>query len=163
MGFVLVGHSERRKMGETDEIVNKKAKSAVNEGMTAVICIGEEKHDSQGEYLSVLRDQITLALKDISKKFIDHVIVAYEPIWAIGAKSSMNSRDIHETSIFIKKVLRDLYGISGDGVRILYGGAVGVDNAKSIVGDGFVDGLLVGRESLKAKSFVEIGKQVESI
>jgi triosephosphate isomerase len=102
-------------------------------------------------------------MQDVSRKLLHHIIVAYEPVWAIGSASAMTPREVHEMSIFIRKVLRDLYGPLSDSVRVLYGGAVTAENAGEIVRDGFVSGLLVGRESLKPKNFVEIIKAVDSI
>ena len=161
--FVILGHSERRAMGESDIVINKKVRATVGEGMTAVICIGEKTRDHSGEYLDFVRKQIIEGLRDISKKALDRVIVVYEPIWAVGAKEATHPREIHEMSIFIRKVLREIYGISADSVRILYGGDVTPDNVLEIVRDGNVSGVLVGRESLKPKDFVEIIKIVDSI
>ncbi len=159
--FVIVGHSERRSRGETDEIVNKKLLSVINEGMTAIICIGEKVRDTNGEYLNLIKQQLTLGMKDVSKKLLDHLVVAYEPIWAVGAKDAMNARDVHEMAIFIKKVLRDMFGILSDGIRILYGGAVNEFNCNDIVKGDFVHGFLIGRESLKSDSFIKIIKLVD--
>lgn len=161
--YVIIGHSERRKMGETDEIVNKKVKAVINSKMNAIVCIGESVRDHGGEYFDFIKNQIILALKDVSKKAIENVVIAYEPIWAIGAKEAMSSRDLHEMSIFIRKVLKDLYGPFADDVRILYGGSVDKGNAESLVKEGNVSGLLVGRESLKTKNFIELIKAVDSI
>jgi triosephosphate isomerase len=163
VSYVIVGHSERRAMGETDEIVNKKVKRVVGAGMTAILCIGEKVHDSHGEYLHFIKQQLIDGLKDISKNSLDRVVVAYEPIWAIGAKEAMKAGDIHEVSIFIKKILRDMYGVMSGDVRVLYGASVSVFNVSEIMQGDFVEGLLVGRESLKAKDFVEIIKAVDSI
>lgn len=161
--YSIVGHSEKRKLGDTDEIVNKKVINALNSGLKVIICIGEEKRDHSGEYLSFIKKQIFLALKDVSKKDIENIVIAYEPIWAIGAKEPMNTSEIHEMSIFIRKILREIYGILGDDIKILYGGSVFLENAKSIMVDGFVHGLLIGRESLNAKNFLELIKDIDKI
>jgi triosephosphate isomerase len=161
VSFVIIGHSERRIMGETDEMINKKVLSVVNEGMTAVLCIGEKVHDNNGEYLEFIKNQIMSGLKDVSKKLLDHIVIAYEPIWAIGAKEAMSPQDVHEMSIFIKKVLRDMFGTISDSVRILYGGAVNNFNCEDIIKGNYVQGFLVGRESLKPKNFIEIIKIVD--
>lgn len=163
VSFIIVGHSERRKMGESDELINKKVKSVVNSGMTAIVCVGESLRDHHGDYFNFIKHQIISALKDISKKSLDRVVIAYEPIWAIGAKQSMSPEDLLETSIFIKKVLKDMYGAMSEGVRILYGGSVDRANCNRLVRDGNVSGLLIGRESLRAKDFVEIIKFVDLI
>lgn len=163
VSHVIVGHSERRALGETDEMVNKKVRSVVGEGMTAIVCIGEKSRDNHGDYFEFIKQQIISDLHDVSKRQLDHVVIAYEPVWTIGSNHAMTTRDIHEMSIFIRKVLRDIYGPLADVVKILYGGSVTKFNAGEIVRDGFVQGLLVGRESLKAKNFLEIIKIVDTV
>jgi triosephosphate isomerase len=158
--YVIVGHSERRAMGETDEIVNKKVLAVTGEGMTAILCVGEKIRDKQGDYFAVVREQIVSDLRNFNRKYLDHLVIAYEPIWAIGASGAMSTRDIHEMFIFIKKVLREIFNTLGDSVRILYGGSVSPENAGEIIRDGFVQGLLVGRDSVNAKNFAEIIKEV---
>lgn len=163
ISYIIVGHSERRKMGETDEIVSKKIQAVLRGGMKPILCIGESVHDEEGEYLNFIKNQITKALTGISKGIISDVIIAYEPIWAVGAKSAMSPRDIHETTLYIKKCLREMFGSYSESVTILYGGDVTIENSKAIIAEGFVDGLLVGRESLIASDFSEIIKQVDSV
>jgi triosephosphate isomerase (TIM) len=163
VSHVIVGHSERRARGETDEIVNKKVRAVVGEGMTAIVCVGERVRDQHGDYFSSIREQILFALKDISKKLLDHVVIAYEPVWAIGASAAMTPQDLHEMSIFIRKTLREPFGSLADGIAILYGGSVTAENATPIVRDGHVQGLLIGRESLKPKEFIKIIKTVDAI
>ncbi len=163
VGYVIVGHSERRKMGESDEEINKKIRSVVDYGMTAIICVGEAVRDHNGEYLNFIKNQIYSGLKNIDKKNLSQVVVAYEPIWAVGAKEAMSPRDVHEMSLFIKKVLKDMFGDYSSLVSVLYGGAVDRVNAETLVRDGDVAGLLIGRQSLVAKDFVEIIKIVDSI
>ncbi len=162
VSHVILGHSERRAKGETNEIINKKVRSVVGEGMTAIVCVGESVRDTEGIYLHILRSQIVAALYEVNKKLLDHVVIAYEPIWAIGAKVAMNSRDVHEISIYIKKVLREMYGPLGDSVRILYGGSVDSTNAREIVYEGNVGGLLVGRASLVPKDFSLIVREIDT-
>ena len=150
-------------MGETDEIVNKKVKAVVGEGMKAIVCIGESVRDKNGDYLNFIKQQILFSLRDVSRKLLDQVVIAYEPIWAIGAKEAISPIDLLETSIFIKKVLKDSFGVYADGIRIIYGGDADRVNSDRLVREGGVSGLLIGRESLKAKDFVEIIKLVDSI
>jgi len=163
VSFVILGHSERRKMGETDALINKKVKAVIGQGMTAIICVGESSRDSHGNYFGFIKEQILSSIRDIPKKSLSNIIIAYEPIWAVGAKEAMNATDLLEISIFIKKVLKDYCGDISDDIRILYGGAVDRVNADVLVRDGNVSGLLIGRESLKAKDFVEIIKLVDNI
>ncbi len=152
----IIGHSERRKMGETDEAVNKKVLVALASKITPIICIGETTRDDEGKYLSVIKDQIHQALNGVSKANLSKIVIAYEPVWAIGAATAMDAHDIHQMSIFIKKTLIELYVTKSVSVPLLYGGAVEPGNALGIMKDGEVDGLLVGRQGLDPKSFGEI-------
>ncbi len=162
--YVIVGHSERRKMGETDEAVAKKAAAAIGTDLTAVVCVGENVRDTQGEYLEFLKNQIKNSLGKIQRRNLRSLVIAYEPVWAIGATEAMTPADIHEMSIFIKKILADMFGQEeAFKVPILYGGAVNFRNARDIVALGEVDGLLIGRESLNPPGFVEILKTIDTI
>jgi triosephosphate isomerase (TIM) len=161
--YVILGHSERRKMGESDELINKKVRAVVGGGMTAIICVGESVRDNNGNFYNFIKQQIIFSLKDVSKKSLNQVVIAYEPIWAVGAKEAVSPRDLHEMSIFIKKVLRDLCGAFSESVRIIYGGDADKVNADVLVRDGNVSGLLVGRESLRVKDFIEIIKLIDSL
>lgn len=163
ISHVILGHSERRKMGETDEIIVRKVSAVLRAGQTPILCIGESVHDDEGEYLSFLKNQLTNSLAGISKGMISDVVIAYEPIWAVGGKLAMSPRDVHETTLYIKKCLREMFGSYAESVFILYGGSVNLENAGEIIHDGFVDGLLIGKESLEADDFSEIIKKIDSI
>ncbi len=164
--YTLVGHSERRKMGETDEDVNNKIKASLRAIITPIICIGEEKRDEAGEYLKFLKDQLVDSLQGLPKTSIKDIVVAYEPVWAIGKEATriITSKEIFETSIFIKKVLSDIYDTkSVPPTKILYGGSVDEKNIEEILKNGGVDGVLVGRASLDPKKFNEILKKTEGL
>jgi triosephosphate isomerase len=162
--YVIVGHSERRKMGETDEDVSKKVRVLLDENIQPILCVGEAEHDQGGLYLDILKAQIKNSLAKVQKKYAGNIIIAYEPIWAIGAKESMDPKIIHEMSIFIKKVLSDIFGHDeAMSTPILYGGSVNFRNAGDIISLGKVDGLLVGRESVNTPGFVELLKTVDII
>jgi triosephosphate isomerase len=162
--FVIVGHSEQRKRGDTDEIVAARLKAVLDEGLVPILCIGESVRDESGAYLKDLKDQIKKSCGDILKKSARTIIVAYEPIWAIGAAEAMKPEDVYETSLFIKKVFADLFGADmGLKVTVLYGGAVTYRNAPDIITIGKVDGLLVGRESVNAPGFVALMKEVDRV
>lgn len=169
LSHVILGHSERRAVvngcGETDELVNKKVVAAIKAGLTVVLCVGETERDPDGEYLKHISSQIKIALKGITKKDLARIVVAYEPIWAIGkhALRAASAEDALEVSILIKKTLADLYGKEGGVVAILYGGSVDVKNAWEFLTKSHVDGLLVGRASLDPKVFGEILKSADSI
>lgn len=162
--YVLLGHSERRSMGETDEVIAKKLASALRSGLTSIVCVGEKERDSQGAYLEPLREQIQRSLDGIARKDLKKLVIAYEPVWAIGAKEAMTPALIYEMTIFIKKVLSDLFD-QEDAVKvpILYGGSVNFRNAGEIMSQGQVDGLLVGRESINPPGFVELLKVVDEV
>ncbi len=162
--YVIVGHSEQRKRGDTDAVVSKKMKIVLDSGMIAVVCVGEAARDSGGLYLEDLKNQIKNSFADIPKKYAGDIVIAYEPIWAIGAQEAMLTDQIYETSLFIKKVFSDVYGVqNGLRVKVLYGGSVTFRNAMDIVTVGKIDGLLVGRESVNASGFIELLKAVDSV
>jgi triosephosphate isomerase len=166
VSYVIVGHSERRILGETDEMVNKKIKAVLNSRMVPILCIGEEEHDSSGVYLSFLSNQIKSAFKGISRSDFEKVIIAYEPIWAIGkgAKDSMDATKLHETVLYIQKILGELYGREGSlKSRIIYGGSVKEENALDLIVNGEVKGFLIGGASLKAETFNPILKIVDGL
>lgn len=162
--YVLVGHSERRKIGDTDEIVSKKLVLSINAGLIPILCVGEEIRDEGGAYLETLKKQIKESLFGIAKKYAGTIIMAYEPVWAIGAKQAMISSQICEMAIFVKKVFADVFGAeAGMKVKVLYGGSVNKNNADDIIRAGKVDGLLVGRDSIDVSSFSELLKIVDRI
>lgn len=158
VSHVIIGHSERRKMGENNAVVNEKLLSALKDGFISIVCIGEDRRDLDGFYLTTLAKQIEEALSKVQKKFAQNVLIAYEPVWAIGkdSKGPATPADVLEIVLYIKKVLHRLWGKEGAKVRVLYGGSVDAKNAKEFVVGGGVDGLLVGRESLNAKAFSEL-------
>ena len=162
VSHVIIGHSERRKLGETDEIVSRKAVAAISAGLCPIICIGETVRDADGAYLGVIKEQIKKSLADIPKSAGSKIIIAYEPIWAIGAKEAMKPEQIRETALFIKKVIADIFGReTAFDLPILYGGSVNWRNASDIIRIGGVQGLLVGRESVNVPGFVELAKAVD--
>lgn len=162
--YIILGHSERRAIGETDEIIAKKVNLALELGIHPILCVGEKEHDTQGVYLDTLKTQIKNSLDKVPKKLINELIIAYEPVWAIGAKEPMTTGVINEMVIFIKKVISDIYGQeNGKSTPILYGGSVSFRNAQDIMENGGVNGLLVGRESINPQGFVELLKVVDSV
>lgn len=159
--YVIVGHSERRAIGETNEMVNKKIKMALTNGLSAILCIGEHERDSSAEYLSFLKEELTVGLQSISKAQLKHLVIAYEPLWAIGKSKddAMRPEQVHEMVIFIRKILVEQFGKpAAMAVSVLYGGSVEAENAEELLKHGEVSGFLVGHASLQAKSFNEILK-----
>jgi len=166
VSYIIVGHSERRAMGEKNEDINKKVIATLKEGLTPVLCIGESKRDSSAKYLSFVEEQIRECLAKVPKSKIGNVVIAYEPIWAIssgdGKGETATPADAYEMKLFIEKVLTDLYGRSyARKVRIIYGGSVNEKNATEMFEEGEVDGFLVGGASLKADRFSSIVQQVQ--
>ena len=159
--YCIVGHSERRKMGENSELISKKAQRLIDCDITPIICVGEGERDPDSVYLNKISDQIKASIPSIESNKQTHFIIAYEPIWAIGAPEPMNISDIHETTIFIRKVLSDIFGREkAIKIPVLYGGAVNKTNAKQIIDESKVDGFIIGRESLNPSDFIELVKSI---
>lgn len=157
--FVIVGHSERRAYGETNEIVNKKVIASLKAGLNVILCIGESKRDSHALYLKFLTEELESALSGVSRKELANLIVAYEPIWAIGksAKDAISSHEMHEMYIFVKKTITEIFDKkSAAKVPVLYGGSAEPDNAEMLLAQSEIDGFLVGRASLNAEKFSKI-------
>lgn len=160
--YVIVGHSEQRALGETDEEVQKKVQAVLKEDLVAVVCVGEDKRDAHGNYLSLVEKQLRVAVQGVPKNKLNRLAITYEPVWAISTKKKghvATPHDAHEMKLFIQKVLADMYGRNAiDKVRILYGGSVNKRNVEDLIRDGEVDGFLVGGASLRAGEFAEIVK-----
>jgi triosephosphate isomerase len=158
--YVILGHSEKRALGETDEVVAAKIKKTLKANLVPILCVGEKERDEHGHYLRFIEDQIYNSLAKVTKKEISKIVIAYEPIWAIGkGKKALDSHEVHQMTIFIKKILAGIFGkkIALE-IPVLYGGSVDADNSFEIVKDGEVDGLLVGRSSLNPHLFGDILK-----
>ena len=161
--YVIVGHSERRKyFGETDETVHKKLKAVLEAKLNPILCIGEsQKERNQGKTETVLRKQLQGALNHLTTKSLNHLIVAYEPIWAIGTGKPCDPEEAQKVSSLIRKIISKVCNSSlSKSIRILYGGSVNSKNAGPFVEKAGLQGLLVGGASLDAKEFVKIIKAV---
>jgi triosephosphate isomerase len=155
--FAIIGHSERRKLGETNDMVNKKVLLALKNKLTPIICIGEDTRDEEGKYLGLIKEQLETSLKGVSRNALGDTIIAYEPVWAIGATKAMEAREVHEMTIYITKTVMDIYKTKTRlEVPVLYGGAVDPTNAHGILTEGEAGGLLIGRVSLDPEGFGEI-------
>lgn len=156
---VIIGHSERRQyFGETDETVNRKIRAALKEGLTVLFCIGETLDEREAEKTFViLKRQLSAGLAGISKEQLNYIIIAYEPVWAIGTGRTATDKQAQEAHFFIREYISGIYDKeTSDAVRILYGGSVKPENIKSLMSQPDVDGALVGGASLKAVSFAAI-------
>jgi triosephosphate isomerase len=156
--FVILGHSERRRIfGETDEMINKKVLMALKEKLIPILCIGEtEKERRSGKTFQVLNRQLKKGIENLShhknqRSNIFNIILAYEPVWAIGTKNPCDPESAKKVLLFLRKILTK--------TPILYGGSVNSENARDYIRAGF-NGLLVGGASLRAKEFVEIAKKI---
>lgn len=164
---VIIGHSERRSMGESDDLVNKKINSCLKENITPILCVGERKRDGSGHYFSFVEKQLRAAYSGITRAKVEKIIIAYEPVWAIskgdGKGKTATAGDAHEMKLFIQKTLSDIYERNFvRKVQILYGGSVNEKNAEVLLKEGEVDGFLVGGVSLRADEFSHIVKIAES-
>lgn len=152
---VIIGHSERRQyFHETDETVNRKIRKAREHGFHVIFCIGESLEEREsGRTMEIIDREVTGGLKDLS---LDGIVIAYEPIWAIGTGKTATPEQAQEVHRFIREKLTSLYGSEADGMRILYGGSVTPENIRVLMSCPDVDGALVGGASLKADSFAKI-------
>lgn len=164
--YVIIGHSERRAAGENGEMINQKIKTAIKAGLEVILCVGEKERDQHGKYLGVLEAQLKEALDKIPSRLADKIIIAYEPVWAIGKNATgvETPEGFRHNAIYIKKVLSGLVGKKrAMEIPVLYGGSADAKNAASFLGEGQADGLLVGRASLNPRDFGEILRQAESL
>jgi triosephosphate isomerase len=161
--YAIVGHSERRAVGDNDTIVSEKLLRALAHDLTPILCIGEHERDSEGRYLTSIREQITQDLAALSPKERMRVIVAYEPLWAIGktATDAIDQRDLGEMILYIRKVLAELLpGKSSAKSLVLYGGSVEPANIRALAGASGVDGFLIGHASVDPQMFSALVKEL---
>ncbi len=159
--YVIIGHSERRQyFGETDEGVNKKINRALYHNLTPIFCIGETlRQREEGATFKMIRGQVEKGLDGLSEGAMSSVVMAYEPVWAIGTGKTATPGQAEEVQGYIRAVLRESYGREVfDSVRILYGGSVTPENIGSLMKEPDIDGALVGGASLQVDSFVKIIK-----
>lgn len=159
--YVVLGHSERRAIfKESSDLVSKKVKAAVKKGLKPILCIGETKEERvSGKTEAILKEQLTGSLNGITKEEMASIVIAYEPVWAIGTGLTATPAQAQDAHAYVRKLLADMYD---DGVskktRIQYGGSVKPENAKELFSQPDIDGGLVGGASLEVKSFVDIIK-----
>ena len=157
--YVIVGHSERRQyFGETDKTVNLRATAAVKAGLTAIICVGEMKDERVDGYTDIIvAYQTKMALKGLTAEELNHVVIAYEPVWAIGTGLTATDEQANETIGVIRKAIAEVYGDDvAQKVRIQYGGSMKGSNVKGLMAQPEIDGGLIGGASLKAADFAQV-------
>jgi triosephosphate isomerase len=161
--YVILGHSERRAMGETDQMIAEKVQHALANKLTPIVCVGEKERDQDAQYLKGLRAQIAAIFTPLSHKERMQTVIAYEPIWAIGktAAEAITSQDLMEMMLYIRKVLTEyIPGRGAEKVRLIYGGSVEPANARQLAGGTGVDGFLPGHASVDPESFAALVKAV---
>jgi len=161
--YAIIGHSERRAKGDTDIVVAEKISHALVQGVIPILCIGEIERDGEGRYLSVVREELTRAIEPLAPKMRAEVIIAYEPLWAIGkdAEHAIGQNDLAEMVLYIRKVLAELLpGKSSKNSLVLYGGSVEPNNIRDLAGASGIDGFLIGHASVDSRTFSLLVKQL---
>lgn len=154
--FTILGHSEKRKAGETNTKINERINFAAKR-IEVVLCIGEEKREAGIEYLEEIKKQLLECVENFEKKNCERLIVAYEPVWAIGRANPAREDEVLEAVIEIRRTLLERFGMeNAKKVKVIYGGSVEDKDIKQFVTNSTVDGVLVGRASLQAKVFANI-------
>lgn len=159
--FVIIGHSERRQFfGETNETVNKKVKAVLAHGLTPIMCVGETLAEREKNLtFKVLEDHVTGGLKELTAEQVLDIVIAYEPVWAIGTGKNATPAQAQEAHKYIRTLLEKLYNNDvASTIRIQYGGSVKPENAAELIGQPDIDGALVGGASLKVETFTAIIK-----
>ena len=157
--YVILGHSERRAIGETSREIGSKIKLCLKYNLIPIICIGENKRDESMEYLNFIKKQLQESLEGLSSAMIKKIVIVYEPVWAIGkdAERDATPEEVQEINIFIRKILSDAFGHKVImELTILYGGSVSPTNACNFLEREIIDGFLIGRASLQPEKFNEI-------
>ncbi len=159
--YVIIGHSERRQFfGETNETVNKRIKAALKHKLIPIVCVGENLQEREAnKTFDVVRDHIEGSLSGFTKDEIKEMVIAYEPVWAIGTGKTATAQQAQEVHKYIRGLLEKIAGVEvAQAVRIQYGGSVKAENTAELIGQEDIDGALVGGASLKADSFAAIVK-----
>lgn len=167
VNYVIIGHSERRAMGETNKIINKKIQAALKAGLKVIFCVGETERDAEGRFIEFIKEETEEGLKGIEKRSFKNIIITYEPAWAISRYSKFEPDDpdsVFKITVFIKKTLIPLAGNEASrSAPILYGGSVTSQTAKEFIKKGGAQGLLVGGKSLIPKEFNQILKIADKL
>ena len=158
--FVILGHSEVRATGETNEYINQKVHSALANNLRIILCVGEKNRDrdyNNIDYIDFIKNQLQQNLKGVLPDKSKNIIIAYEPIWAIGLNNPASIDQILEINIVIRRLMNDMFGIeSAKNIKILYGGSVDYDDARDVIDSAGSDGLLIGHHSFNGRDFANI-------
>ena len=164
--FVILGHSERRReMGETDELINRKVRSVLSHGLTPILCVGETAEERrQGLTFTTVEGQLRAGLAEVAPDAIAGVVLAYEPVWAIGTGANATPAQAGEVHGYLRGLLSELASKdTASAIRIVYGGSVKPENAEALAAEAEIDGALVGGASLNAQAFVTIVKHTARV
>ncbi|MDO8566684.1 MAG: triose-phosphate isomerase family protein [bacterium] len=162
--YAVIGHSERREAGDTDAVIAEKLAHALAQGLTPILCIGERGRDGEGRYLGIVREELTRAIESLAPKDRAKIIVAYEPLWAIGgdAEHAIGQNDLTEMALYIRKVLAELLpGKSSQHSLVLYGGSVEPGNIRDLAASSGVDGFLIGHATADPRTFSLLVRQLQ--
>ncbi|RCK81022.1 MAG: Triosephosphate isomerase [Candidatus Ozemobacter sibiricus] len=157
--FVILGHSERRWVfGETDELINKKVLAAITHGLIPILCVGEKIEEREQNLTEqVILNQLDLGIKNVPENVIGTMVIAYEPVWAIGTGRNASAKDAHDAIALIREFIHSRFGSgAADKLRILYGGSVKPENMATYMREEGIDGALVGGASLDPESFAKL-------
>lgn len=163
--YAIVGHSERRAMGEGADVLKTKIQQVLKTGMSVIVCVGEKERDTDGGYFEVIKAQLKEVLTGVNRSDFHKIVIAYEPVWAIGRKDNvaLTGYDLHQMVVYIRKFLKENWGDTiASMMKVLYGGSVNASNTEDIVINGEVDGLLVGRSSWTAEAFKDVFSSVNT-
>jgi len=156
-GYVIIGHSECRAQGETNELINQKVKTALAANLHVLLCVGEIERVHDGAEFSVIREQIAIALDGVTKSRMKRLTICYEPVWAIGTGNPASAAEAIEVGLFILRTIASVIGKHPrNAVRVLYGGSVNAENARDFLEHDVISGFLVGGESLSGRSLLGI-------
>lgn len=160
--YVIIGHSEKRKLGDIEKTINQKIKKAIACGLNIIFCVGEDKEARKTKkFFNLISKQIKEGLEGVSKKYLKNITIAYEPVWAIGTGKFCPVDDVMIMNIFIKKTIANIFGKNSvSKTRIIYGGSVNSEIGKDYLKKALMQGLLIGTESLTAEGFSKIIRNI---
>ncbi|MDP2910336.1 MAG: triose-phosphate isomerase [bacterium] len=161
--YIIIGHSERRRhFQETDEMINKKLKAALLSDLSVIFCVGETQEEREGDKTEqILHQEIVSGLNGVPLSKIPNLVIAYEPVWAIGTGNACDVEESQKMALVIRKIISKIYNLNiSKKIRILYGGSVNSKNGQAYLNEGGFQGLLIGSASLDSKEFVDLVKKV---
>lgn len=167
IGYSIIGHSERRAMGETSEDVSKKIRMCIKNGIIPIVCVGETERKDDNSHYKVIKKQIKESFAGIPYEALGSILLAYEPVWALSSTKDRHDatpQDAEEMKLFVQKVFADMYGVKKiENLTFLYGGSVDADNVADFMKEKSVDGVLVGSASVDSKEFAQMLKVASSL